>query len=211
MSLRITASMITSDITTHTARAAAPPKTELRWAVSWLASRLVSHHQAITAMTLAEMVAIHAGNLDEDGAWRVHVDQWAAVLGLRGPQVIAAVTAPPQWQAEAYGPDGDPVWKQQQPNGYTSGSCVTGNLDETWADVARNSRAALALLGWPIEPLCLPDELDACGGTFSQHAASHLAVLAAIAAHQLSHLGPAFDAMAAEIYDHSIADLKAGH
>ena len=61
--------------------------------------------------------------------------------------------------------------------------------DEAWAEVARNSREALALLGYSIGPRCLPDEPDACGGTWAQHAAAQLGVLKAVADHQLAHLG----------------------
>lgn len=79
--------------------------------------------------------------------------------------------------------------------------------DESWAEVARATREALALLGRPIEPRCLPDEADPCGGTFTLHAVAHLATIKAICDHQLGHLGPAYRAPYDEIYLHTRAEL----
>ena len=79
--------------------------------------------------------------------------------------------------------------------------------DQNWADLARASRDALGLLGYGIEPRCLPDEPEACGGTYAEHVAAHLAALKAVADHHLSHLGaPA--AMADDVYEHTAADLE---
>ena len=74
--------------------------------------------------------------------------------------------------------------------------------DESWAPVARDTREALRLLGRPIEPKCLPDETDPCGGTFAIHAMAHLASIKAICDHQLGHLGPQFNDAHGEIYWH---------
>lgn len=195
MTLQITPSKMTSDLTTHTARAIDPPGTVLRWSVSWLpAGQLVTHNEAITAMTLAEIVAAHAGNLAEDGSWRVFVDQWASELKMTGPLVIAAAIKPPRPNAhEQY---------------LSTREIRAEKLEDSWAPVARATRAALELLGWNIEPMCLPDELNACGGTFSQHAASHYAVLTAIAAHQTGHLGPSFRHLSADVYNNAMQDLE---
>jgi hypothetical protein len=57
-----------------------------------------------------------------------------------------------------------------------------------WEQVARNSRQALALLGYPIASNCLPGEAEPCGGTFAEHAMAHLATLKAVCDHQLDHL-----------------------
>ena len=57
-----------------------------------------------------------------------------------------------------------------------------------WADLTRNAREALSLLGYPVPP-CLPDEPDACGGNYTQHLASYLAALRAVISHHLLHLG----------------------
>lgn len=82
--------------------------------------------------------------------------------------------------------------------------------DEAWADVARASRDALALLGCPIGTRCLPGEPEHCGGTFAQHAAAHLAALEAVAEHQFMHLGPRWNAMIAQIYGTALAELEGG-
>jgi hypothetical protein len=61
--------------------------------------------------------------------------------------------------------------------------------DEAWRPLAEGTRAALANLGYVITPLCLPGEPEACGGSWAQHAAAHLAVLQAVTAHHFDHLG----------------------
>jgi hypothetical protein len=61
--------------------------------------------------------------------------------------------------------------------------------DQAWEPVARSTRDALASLGYSIAPRCLPDEANACGATFAQHAMAHLGALKAIADHHLKHLG----------------------
>lgn len=63
--------------------------------------------------------------------------------------------------------------------------------DNSWRLLAQSSRQCLDLLGYSIKPLCLPDEPDACGGTFAQHTAAHLATLLAVIHHQLEHLNAA--------------------
>lgn len=84
--------------------------------------------------------------------------------------------------------------------------------DESWAEVARDSREALALLGRATGPRCLPGEPDhgRCGGTFAQHACAHLAALKAIADHELSHLGPAWAPEIFAIYNRERGKLEAG-
>lgn len=79
--------------------------------------------------------------------------------------------------------------------------------DETWAEVARASRAALALLGHEITNRCLPDEPAPCGASFALHACAHLTILKVIADHQLWHLdAPA--SMIREIYGHERGELE---
>lgn len=79
--------------------------------------------------------------------------------------------------------------------------------DEEWEPVARSTREALRLLGYPIEPRCLPGEAAPCGATFAQHAMAHLAVIKAICDHQLMHLGARFQDGAQDIYIDHLADL----
>lgn len=83
--------------------------------------------------------------------------------------------------------------------------------DESWAQVARDIRDALSALGRDIGSRCLPDEDQACGGTFAQHAAAYFATIAAIVDHQMDHLGPAFNDMFTEIRGHELAELQGAH
>jgi hypothetical protein len=78
--------------------------------------------------------------------------------------------------------------------------------DQTWADLAHASRDALGLLGYGIRPRCLPGEPEACGGTFAEHVAAHLAALKAVADHHLIHLGAPAE-MLNDVYDRTTADL----
>ena len=82
--------------------------------------------------------------------------------------------------------------------------------DGQWAELARNSRAALALLGHDIGPRCLPDEPDPCGATFALHAIAHLATLAAISDHHLEHLGGMDSPVVRDIYLQAMAEVRAG-
>jgi hypothetical protein len=85
--------------------------------------------------------------------------------------------------------------------------------DESWKQDAEDSREALALMGYPVIPRCLPGEPNACGGTFAEHAMAHLATLKAICDHQLSHLG---HPLAAQVHASTLLELEmdcqeAGH
>jgi hypothetical protein len=80
---------------------------------------------------------------------------------------------------------------------------------ESWAQVARDTRDALALLGRPIEDRCLPDEASPCGGDFAEHALAHLLAIKAVCDHQLAHLRPA-DITAWEIYQAEAARIREG-
>lgn len=79
--------------------------------------------------------------------------------------------------------------------------------DESWAQIARDTREALRYLAYPIDAKCLPDESEPCGASFAQHAAAHLATIKAICDHQIGHLGPAFLSLTADVYMHATADL----
>jgi hypothetical protein len=80
--------------------------------------------------------------------------------------------------------------------------------DESWAEVAHESRAALASLGYSIGPRCLPDEADPCGASFAQHAAAHLATIKAVCDHQLSHLGSPYIERSGIIYGNRLTELE---
>jgi hypothetical protein len=93
---KITETEMTSDLTRHTARAAGGG-----WTVSWLPGRTLTQNQAVTAMTIAEIVAEHAGDLAGSGsAWRIHVDGWAAELGITGPHAVAEASLSPEDRAD---------------------------------------------------------------------------------------------------------------
>lgn len=79
--------------------------------------------------------------------------------------------------------------------------------DGAWAPMARATREALALLGHRIDPKCLPDEPDPCGGTFAMHTMAHLAWLEAIADHELWHLGPEFKRASRDVYWRALGEL----
>jgi hypothetical protein len=85
MTLSIADGEITSEQTPHTATAWPVPGEPTGWSVTWLPGRNLTRNQAITAMTLAEMI-------DRNGLWdyrsSANIDAWAAELGLTGPQAI---------------------------------------------------------------------------------------------------------------------------
>lgn len=90
MATTITDVLMTSDQTPHTAQwsqhAAADGKGA--WVVSWLSGRrLLTRDQAITAMTLAEMVA--AEDPQPTAAWWSLVEELAAELWVDTPQAMA--------------------------------------------------------------------------------------------------------------------------
>jgi hypothetical protein len=86
--------------------------------------------------------------------------------------------------------------------------CAAGDAptDRSWASVARETREALSLLGWPIIARCLPGEQDECGHGFAAHTVAHLATLMAVAEHQLDHLG-ADSQMVSDIMAHTLDEL----
>jgi hypothetical protein len=91
--VRISGTEMTSEQTRHTARAAAGGG----WAVSWLPGRTLTQNQAVTAMTIAEAVVVHAGELaDSLSRWWLHIDRWAAELGITGPEAVAGSSLSPE-------------------------------------------------------------------------------------------------------------------
>jgi hypothetical protein len=81
--------------------------------------------------------------------------------------------------------------------------------DLIWRDLARASRDALAELGYHLGPQCLPDEPEACGGTFAEHSIAHLASIKAVADHHLLHLGPPVN-MISSIYMNIAGEVDCG-
>jgi hypothetical protein len=57
--------------------------------VSWLPDRGLTRDQAITAMTLAEVIATRDVSVDP---WRLHVEGWAAELYLTADRAVDLLT-----------------------------------------------------------------------------------------------------------------------
>lgn len=93
MPIKITDTEMTSDETTHTAKVW-PFKGPEAWSVTWLPGRVLTRSQAITAMTIAEIVADHAEDLSSPGDWQLEIDGLASELGLTGPLAIADAIKP---------------------------------------------------------------------------------------------------------------------
>jgi hypothetical protein len=88
---------MTSDQTRHTATAWPVPDEPTLWTVTWLPGRNLTRDQAVTAMTIAEMVVERAGILADSSSklwW--HMDGWAAELGITGPQAVAGASMSPE-------------------------------------------------------------------------------------------------------------------
>ena len=87
--ITITDTTMTSPATPHTATA-----TGGGWEVSWLPGRTLTRNQATTAMTIADMVGGTGVPRADDPVW-LHLDGWAAELGLTAPGAVARVSEPP--------------------------------------------------------------------------------------------------------------------
>jgi hypothetical protein len=91
---------MTSDQTRHTAAVVPGAVIEggpTAWSVSWLPGRLLLRDQAITAMTIAEIVAERASILADPSSklwW--HVNGWAEELGITGPEAVAEASLSPE-------------------------------------------------------------------------------------------------------------------
>jgi hypothetical protein len=66
-----------------------------RWEVSWLPSRSLDRNSAVTAMLLADVTA-HGDVKTGHRLW-IHVEGWAAELGLTAPDVLTRTSGPPGW------------------------------------------------------------------------------------------------------------------
>jgi hypothetical protein len=90
MALDIDADRMTSEETAHFA---VPTPDGSGWSVSWLPGQILGRDQAITALTLAEVVA--TTELWCDSPWWPFIDEWAAELGLTGPNAILRAAGSP--------------------------------------------------------------------------------------------------------------------
>lgn len=97
MSLTITDERMVSDRTPHTAVPVDSAQPYGQWTVSWLPGRVLTRNQAITAMTLAEIVAAMQDKgettvIDHHHRLWPQVDAFAAELGLSGPHAMTLVS-----------------------------------------------------------------------------------------------------------------------
>jgi len=101
---RISSTEMSSTETRHTARAADSGG----WTVSWLPGRTLTQNQAVTAMTIAEAVKVHADDLADNGsAWWLQIDGWASELGITGPHAVAEASLPPEEHQECHDAERD--------------------------------------------------------------------------------------------------------
>jgi hypothetical protein len=92
---------MTSDQTRHSATAWPVPDEPTLWSVTWLPGCALTRNQAITAMTLAEMIAVHADDLTDSGSkYWLFIDGWAAELGITGPNAVAEASLSPEDHAD---------------------------------------------------------------------------------------------------------------
>jgi len=87
--IRITNTSMSSAATPHTATA----KDE-GWEVSWLPGRTLTRNEATTAMVIANIVGSSGVGHSDDRIWP-HLDNWAAGLGLSGPDAVMRASEPP--------------------------------------------------------------------------------------------------------------------
>jgi hypothetical protein len=91
MTLKITDTAMTSDRSAHTAQRS--PGHEYGWKVSWLPGQTLDRNSAITAMVLADTTA--ATGMHEGHRLWPHIQNWAAELGVTGPDAITRIAQPP--------------------------------------------------------------------------------------------------------------------
>jgi hypothetical protein len=90
MTLTIHDTLMTSDQTAHTARHA---PSRGGWEVSWLPGQTLDRNSAITAMILADLTGEE--ELHEEHKLWPQIQDWAAELGLTGPEAVATASQPP--------------------------------------------------------------------------------------------------------------------
>jgi len=93
-SLMITETEMISDTTRHRARAWPVPDEPTLWSVTWLPGRALTRDQAITALTIAEVVAVIDLTDNQHKMW-LFIDGWSAELGLSGPDAVAMASLSP--------------------------------------------------------------------------------------------------------------------
>ena len=91
MALTIGDDGISSDRTAHTASAV--PGRQHQWEVSRQPRRRMDRNSAITAMVLADVTG--PGDMHPGHRLWIHVEGWAAELGLTAPDALAQTSSPP--------------------------------------------------------------------------------------------------------------------
>lgn len=94
MGLSITADLMSSDDTPHTAEPWPVPESEgppTLWRVSWLPGRYLERDQAISAM----MIAVTVGSAGPGDLRVLHIEGWAGELGLAPAEAVMMVSKPP--------------------------------------------------------------------------------------------------------------------
>lgn len=93
--LQITEDVMRSSSTPHYATCIGPGS----WVVSWLPNRTLTQGQAVTAMTIAEVLGNHDQISDpvmaDHRLWGF-LDNWAQELGLTGPAAVAEASRDPE-------------------------------------------------------------------------------------------------------------------
>ena len=92
MTLTILDDSISSDRTGHTARAVSGDGH--RWEVSWLPGWYLDRSSAVTAMVVAD--AVGPDGVDRKHRLWIHVEGWAAGLGMTAPDVLTRAASPPE-------------------------------------------------------------------------------------------------------------------
>ena len=64
------------------------------WEVTWLPGRVLTRNQAITAMTIADIVA--TCDMMSDSPMWPFIDSWAGELGMSGPQAVSWSSESPE-------------------------------------------------------------------------------------------------------------------
>jgi hypothetical protein len=116
--LTITEGCMISDTTPHIARAWPVPGEPTTWSVTWLPGRCLTRDQAITAMTIAEVVAEHEvarKPLELDLAWWGHLCGWAEELGLTGAVAVVKAAEEPVITASPVGAEPPLGWPPLPP------------------------------------------------------------------------------------------------
>ena len=91
MTLTINDTTMTSDHSAHTARHS-PDRNG--WEASWLPGQILDRNTAITAMTLADIVA--EPDLHEGHRLWPHIQSWAEEVGLTAPDALSRACQPPE-------------------------------------------------------------------------------------------------------------------